>query len=136
MHGLNEKHLLKQTFKEIVPADVVNRPKQPYRAPDADSFFSGDSGRARGDYIEDLLDPSSIAKHGIFRADAVKRLTDKARHGKVTSTKDNMALVGILSTQLLAHEFLPASAPQPTAQENHSKTNPPSAATDTFPIRP
>jgi asparagine synthase (glutamine-hydrolysing) len=112
MHGLDEKHLLKQTVKEIVPADVVGRSKQPYRAPDAQSFFAPESGQARGDYIEDLLDPRSLEESGIFLPEAARRLADKARQGKVTSTKDNMALVGILSTELLAHHFLPESAPR------------------------
>jgi asparagine synthase (glutamine-hydrolysing) len=33
MNGLNEKYILKETFKNILPDQIINRPKQPYRAP-------------------------------------------------------------------------------------------------------
>ncbi len=135
MHGLDEKHLLKQTVAGIVPPDVVRRPKQPYRAPDAQSFFAPESGRARCDYIEDLLAPSALEASGIFRGGAVQRLTDKARQGKLTSTKDNMALVGILSTQLLAHHFLPESAPSTSASECYPIVLANSPVTETLPVQ-
>ena len=52
---LDEKHVLKRAAAELVPADIVRRPKQPYRAPDALSFtvaggagVDGRSGEPRG----------------------------------------------------------------------------------------
>ena len=40
LFGLEEKYLLKRAFADLVPADILHRPKQPYRAPDAASFFA------------------------------------------------------------------------------------------------
>ena len=39
MKVLNEKHLLKRAAEKYVPGDIINRHKQPYRAPDIPSFF-------------------------------------------------------------------------------------------------
>src|SRR5699024_4226332 len=33
--GLDEKHILKRAFADLLPTEVLRRPKQPYRAPDA-----------------------------------------------------------------------------------------------------
>jgi asparagine synthase (glutamine-hydrolysing) len=43
---------------------------------------------------------------GLFDAAAVGKLVDKARGGQAIGARDNMALVGILSTQLLVHQFI------------------------------
>jgi asparagine synthase (glutamine-hydrolysing) len=45
--GLDEKHVLKRAARDLVPARVLARPKQPYRAPDAASFVDPASGRSR-----------------------------------------------------------------------------------------
>ena len=41
LFGLEEKYLLKRAFADLVPDEILHRPKQPYRAPDAASFFAG-----------------------------------------------------------------------------------------------
>ena len=105
MKVLNEKYLLKKVFGDLVPPSVRNRPKQPYRAPDATSFFSPSTGKARRDYVDELLSASSIREFGIFDSAAVDKLVAKAKAGRVSSFLDNAALVGILSTQLLIHQF-------------------------------
>jgi len=102
---LNEKYLLKQVFGDMVPASVRNRPKQPYRAPDAISFFDSASGRARHAYVEELLSSDCIRAYGIFDPEPVQKLVAKARAGRVSSFVDNAALVGILSTQLLIDQY-------------------------------
>jgi asparagine synthase (glutamine-hydrolysing) len=40
LFALDEKHLLKVAFEDLLPESILKRPKQPYRAPDAASFFS------------------------------------------------------------------------------------------------
>ena len=42
----------------------------------------------------------------VFHPGAVERLSAKARLGRMTGIRDNMALVGILSTQLLLEQFI------------------------------
>ena len=56
-------------------------------------------------YVSELLSPRAIKKSGIFDAQAVSALVNKFRAGKASSVKDDMALVGVLSTQILASQF-------------------------------
>jgi asparagine synthase (glutamine-hydrolysing) len=103
---LNEKYILKRAAGNLIPSSVKNRPKQPYRAPDAGSFFDSATQRARNEYVDELLSRERILKDGIFNPLAVQKLTEKARNGGVIGAKDNMALVGILSTQLFVDQFI------------------------------
>jgi asparagine synthase (glutamine-hydrolysing) len=106
MKVLNEKYILKRAAGQLVPPSVRTRPKQPYRAPDARSFFDPRTGTARHAYVDELLSRARIQKDGLFNPLAVQNLVAKARKGRVIGAKDNMALVGILSTQLLVDQFV------------------------------
>ncbi len=106
VRGLDEKYVLKCAIGKLLPDSVVKRPKQPYRAPDAASFIDPNTGQALGDYVEELVTPGALARTGLFHAPAVEKLWAKARAGKVQGVRDNMAFVGILSTQLLAYHFI------------------------------
>jgi len=101
MKVLNEKYLLKRACEGIVPASILGRRKQPYRAPDGRCFFEA----ATPAYVDEMLSPCAIKKNGIFDAAGVSTLVSKFKAGKATSVKDDMALVGVLSTQLLVQEF-------------------------------
>jgi asparagine synthase (glutamine-hydrolysing) len=102
MKVLNEKHLLKLCAKDLIPASVRRRSKQPYRAPDGKSFFHD----TRLDYVDELLSPERVRADGIFHPQAVGKLVQKFRDGKAIGIKDNMALTGILSTQLLVDQYI------------------------------
>lgn len=102
MKVLQEKHLLKRSARNLVPRAVLERHKQPYRAPDARSFFCAGSA----DYVDELLSPGRIREDGVFHPGAVEKLVEKARRGDVAGVADNMAVVGILSTQLLIERFI------------------------------
>jgi asparagine synthase (glutamine-hydrolysing) len=102
MKVLDQKHLLKRAFDGLIPASILRRPKQPYRAPDGKSFF----GPAAPEYVQDLLSPDSLRRTGIFDPQAVITLVNKFKAGRASSLKDNMALVGVLSTELLVHQFI------------------------------
>jgi asparagine synthase (glutamine-hydrolysing) len=102
MKALNEKYLLKRVARDLVPVPVWQRTKQPYRAPDGRAFFAGRGGG----YLDDLLSPAQVRRDGIFNPDAVSRLVRKFRDGRAIGAKDNMALVGVLSTQLLVDRFV------------------------------
>jgi len=103
VRGLREKYLLREALGRHVPRSITARAKQPYRAPDSESFVGTDSP----DYVEALLSPRAIARAGYFEARAVSGLVQKCRaaRGRV-STGDNMAFIGILSTQLLHSAFI------------------------------
>jgi asparagine synthase (glutamine-hydrolysing) len=106
MKVLNEKYILKRAAGHLIPNSVASRSKQPYRAPDATSFFNAATGKARADYVDEFLSEESIRKNGLFKPIAVRKLVDKAKKGQIIGAKDNMALVGILSTQLLHGQFI------------------------------
>ncbi len=102
--GLDEKHLLKQAFSDLVPPDVLNRPKQPYRAPDATSFFA----EGEPDWLDAVTSSSAVSSAGIFSPSIVERLLAKCRAagGRGLSNSDNMRLVAVLSIQLLHAQFV------------------------------
>ncbi len=105
---LDEKHILKRVAREIVPPDILTRKKQPCRAPDAISFVSADAP----DYVGEMLSESAVTAVGVFDPRKVQGLYAKLRKraaasgGVVFSNADNMAFVGILSTQLLVDAFI------------------------------
>jgi len=105
MKGLNEKFVLKKASEDLVPASVNKRPKQPYRAPEAVSFFERTGGDGT-DYVQELLSSDRIKEDGLFNAAAVEKLVDKVRRGQAVGIKDNMALVSVLSTELVVEQFL------------------------------
>jgi len=102
--GLNEKYILKEAFKGVVPEIIRNRPKQPYRAPIKESFWTDEPGS----YVHDLLSEEAIDKAGYFDSKKVaflrKKFTKDSK--QVANEVQNMALVGILSTQLLHQQFI------------------------------
>jgi asparagine synthase (glutamine-hydrolysing) len=106
MKVLNEKHLLKQAAGSLIPETIRRRHKQPYRAPDCQSFLRGDDSRSLVEYAEELLSPRAIAQAGLFDAERVRKLVDKVRAGQAIGVKDNMAFVGILSAQLVVDRFI------------------------------
>jgi len=102
MKVLNEKYLLKRSAAGLIPPSVAKRQKQPYRAPEACSFLQP----AAREYMDELLSPEQIRRDGVFDGPAVAMLLDKFRKGAAIGIKDNMGLVGVVSTQLLLHQFI------------------------------
>jgi asparagine synthase (glutamine-hydrolysing) len=102
---LDEKHVVKRAAAAIVPSEILARKKQPYRAPDALSFVANGAP----DYIDEVLPESSLRDANVFEPQAVVQLLRKCRargsEGQFSNT-DNMALVGVLSTQLLHRQFI------------------------------
>jgi len=103
MKALNEKYLLKQSMKEQLPPSIVKRYKQPYRAPDIPAFIENGKLNNKIDYY---LDSATISKYGYFNPDKVSRLVRKIEAGRAIGYKDNMAFVGILSTQIWHDRFI------------------------------
>lgn len=103
IRGINEKHILKKCMAPHLPKSIAKRTKQPYLAPDSKSFFK--AGQA-ADYVEELLSERKITEYGYFNPKAVTLLMNKCKKGAAIGFKDNMALVGILSTQLLHSQFI------------------------------
>jgi asparagine synthase (glutamine-hydrolysing) len=106
MKALDEKHVLKRAVADLLPPFLKRRHKQPYRAQDVPAFFDTARGRARFDWVEEMLSPAALADAGVFHPGAVARLVEKARTGGILGLRDGMAVVAILSTQLLHHQFI------------------------------
>ena len=104
MNGLKEKFVLKHAAKKTVPQELIDRPKQPYRAPITESFFD----KSAPLYVKELLSEKSIHQKGYFDHKKVSSLVDKCtkNKGKLLSERENMAIVGILSTQLLDEMYI------------------------------
>jgi len=102
MRVLREKHLLKEAMKERLPSSIINRHKQPYRAPDAAAFL----GASAPEYVRELMGKSTLASYGYFDPEKVTRLVAKLQRARVPAARDNMAFVGILSTQLWHAQFV------------------------------
>lgn len=103
LRGLQEKYVLKRAVSGLLPERIRVRSKQPYRAPDSQSFFV--DGRPL-DYVGDLLAERRIREAGVFDPAAVGKLYEKCRAGRAIGFADNMAFVGILSTQLVEEMFV------------------------------
>src|SRR2546423_6835543 len=75
LRGLREKYVLRRQLGRHLPRAIVERPKQPYRAPDSESFLHTGAPA----YVEALLSPDAIARAGYFEPRAVRRLVEKCR---------------------------------------------------------
>ena len=104
LHGLSEKWLLRQVARRYLPAAIGQRRKRPYRAPIQRSFFHADGSAP--DYVRELLAEEAVSRSGLFNPPAVEQLARKASGHAVLSENDEMALVGILSAQLIDQLFV------------------------------
>lgn len=112
---LDEKHVLKRIARGLVPPSILARKKQPYRAPDAACFVSTDAPA----WVHEVTSTASVKAAGVFDPRAVEQLLHKCRSRGDSrfSNADNMAVVGVLSTQLLHRQFIESRPPchdQPT----------------------
>lgn len=115
LNGLEEKFILKRAVADLLPESICTRHKQPYRAPIQASFFPG--GRPL-DWVAEVLSSAALNAYGYFDAAAVAALAKKAAAGAPLGETDNMALAGILSTQLLHRQFIEDFRPAPPLDEN------------------
>lgn len=102
MKVLNEKNILKQAVADVLPDAILRRKKQPYMAPDILSFF----GDNEPEYLPYYLSEAMLKEAGIFKPNAVEGLVAKCRKKNRQGFKENMAFVGILSTQIVYDKFI------------------------------
>lgn len=103
LRGLDEKYILKRAFAADLPASISARAKQPYRAPIHRCFCGGIETLAAS-----MLSPSLLREYGYFDPASVAALVRKieAAGEAGVSARDDMALVGVVSLQLLHHFFI------------------------------
>lgn len=108
MRAMREKHLLKEAMQDSLPSSILQRSKQPYRAPNVEAFVA----EAESSGMLDFLESSSVSRAGYFDSRKVDRLLNKARRSQSLGERDNMAFVGILSTQIWHHLFVSGAGSQ------------------------
>lgn len=103
LRNLTEKYLLKQLGSKSLPQDIWERDKHPYRSPISKSFFHENTPS----YVDELLSPVNLKNSGLFNENSTSKLVKKLRRGRSSVSEiDNMALAGILSTQILYNKFI------------------------------
>lgn len=113
LRGLREKHILRSAVAKLLPQEIGDRPKQPYRAPDSASFHGASAA-----FTRDAMSSRALEDTGLFNPKATARLVAKSDRAPLGGFRDNAAFVGILSTQLWTRAFAAApmrSAAQPAA---------------------
>lgn len=105
LFGLRDKWVLRKSFAGVLPDAIVHRTKHPYQAPDVKGFFYENGTEA--EYISEVLSQSQIRERGFFDSKVVDQFLHKLRTISADrfSTHDNMALVQLLSTQLLSFQY-------------------------------
>ena len=103
LRGLRGKVALRKLASRRLPPEIWQRPKQPYRAPTTSALFGGNAP----EYVSELLSQKMLEKFGLVDCNAVTRLVTKARErqGRMSSEREEMALVGLLTLQLLADHY-------------------------------
>lgn len=114
MRVLREKYLLKKVMADRLPPNIIQRYKQPYRAPMSKAFFV----QGEPDYLRFLLSEDKLRKYAYFDAAKVALLLHKARAGRLLGYKDNVALVMILSMQSWHYQFIENFCHNFSAQEH------------------
>lgn len=107
LRGLNEKYILKKLMNGHLPESVVARSKQAYRAPVASGLLSENAP----DYLREMISAGQIGKTGFFNPVSVEKLVSKMSSGTLVTENENMALAGILSTQIISDLYVSGNNP-------------------------
>jgi asparagine synthase (glutamine-hydrolysing) len=100
--GLDEKHILKKTFRPLLPESITRRTKQPYRAPIQQAF--GDL--FSGDFYGDLFSEKRTREIGLFDPLKTSNLYRKLASGTSVGETEGMALAGLASTHILHSQYI------------------------------
>jgi asparagine synthase (glutamine-hydrolysing) len=97
MPGLEEKYLLKRCFRKDLPESILKRNKHPYRAPNRQSLLHP----SIAERTSELLSESSVRRAGLFHPERVQKMLQKITRASQLNEVDDMALVGIVTAQML-----------------------------------
>lgn len=102
LNGFTEKYILKQVARPLLPSSIVEREKYAFCAPGSPQLL-----RARVDWVEDLLSPATIRRHGYFDSAMVERLKARYRAPDFTLAGSNEedVLMIVLTFGLFVEEF-------------------------------
>ena len=99
LKGFSQKHILRKSFRGLIPDSIIDRHKLPYQAPDLRAFIR--NGKPVP-LVDQYMSPEMIKKYGVFDERFVARFLRKfsERSPEQIGYRDNMMLVFILSAQL------------------------------------
>lgn len=109
IRGMREKHILREAMRGVALESVIERNKQPYRAPIRESLLAGRGGAL----VEEYAGAAALRKAGLFEPRRVGLLIQKMRQAGAPSEVDSMALIGVISTQILHRKFVAQFPPRP-----------------------
>jgi asparagine synthase (glutamine-hydrolysing) len=100
LNGDQEKWILREAFKEVLPQTVTERRKQAFLAPPAP--FSSPEGRM---LVETYLSPSAIKEAGVWSPTRIAALR-AARRFLPNNRIVNLLITIVLTTQILLDQFV------------------------------
>jgi asparagine synthase (glutamine-hydrolysing) len=103
LRGLRDKRLLREALRPCVPAELLARPKQPYRAPDVSGLLNTQGQLPEP--LEALVTPERLRHHAFLDGGAVGRLLAKCRSGRAIGAADHQAFVTLLSLLSWQRQF-------------------------------
>jgi asparagine synthase (glutamine-hydrolysing) len=108
MRGLEEKAVLREALRDLLPRSIVKRRKQPFVTPIASWFFGGGGARVPP-FVEDLLSADSLRAAGLFAPAIVERLRRElaaSREHSADRLRRELVLMLVLGTQLVHALFV------------------------------
>lgn len=111
LRGLNDKRILREAMTDRLPAEICKRAKFAYQAPELRAFVGVDGEDSP--LVERFLSPQALRNTGLFDEARVQMLLKKARESSLSrlGTRDNMAFVQVLSTQVFFRKFITDNLP-------------------------
>ena len=92
------KHILKEAVRDLLPAEVLSRPKEGFIMPVNEWLI----GSLKG-YVQATLAPARLARHGLFRANAIQGMLG-AHYGGVANRGNQ--IWNLLMLQLWWQEYV------------------------------
>jgi asparagine synthase (glutamine-hydrolysing) len=88
--GGTSKHVLKEAVRPLLPAEVINRPKQGFRVP-LPAWLAGELAP----WAEETLFNSSIHKRNLFNLDYIRWMWERHKAGTFDHSFDLWCLINL-----------------------------------------
>jgi asparagine synthase (glutamine-hydrolysing) len=98
LRGKSGKYILKKAVENLIPAEIINRPKKGFGIPIAEWLK-----HRLNPLLHDMLAPERLKEQGLFNADYVQQLISEHEKGIASHHKE---LWTLLVFQLWHHQFL------------------------------
>lgn len=101
---MDEKRLLKSAFGSDIPSSILERPKQPYRAPSLHTVLNG--AESKTDWVDYCLHEEQLGQIPSINSDFASKLLAKLRRSSAISPREGHALNLLMSLSVLQQQFL------------------------------